>query len=116
MTFGETFHTDWCLPGLRTELLTRYENGNTICTTSVHPTFHDTPMIKNITGGARSTVPLFPPQDVADKVVEQVLNGRSGKQFMPKGQYWVSFVKYLPTWTVDILMYLRTRKVSKKRQ
>lgn len=90
--------------GLRSELLTRYKNGHTIRMTSVHPNFHDTPMIRDFRQTfERSGLPIFPAENVSSKVVEQVLKGRSGKLFMPESDYYVSFIKALPHWCFDLI-------------
>ncbi|KPI42288.1 Epidermal retinol dehydrogenase 2 [Cyphellophora attinorum] len=98
--------------GLRSELLTRYPNGNTILTTSVHPTFHDTPMLGDIFGKSSrtSTDMIYPPENVSRKVVEQVLQARSGKLFIPENEYYLSFWKFAPTWLVDLLIFARNKK------
>lgn len=91
--------------GLRSELLVAYENGHTIRTTSVHPAFHDTPMINKFrTAVRKSGLALHPPENVSRKIVEQVLKGRSGKLYMPESQYYVSFLKMLPVWFSDMLL------------
>lgn len=51
----------------------------------------------------KSGLTLHPAANVADKVVEQVLKGRSGKLFMPESDYYLSFVKALPIWAFDLL-------------
>jgi all-trans-retinol dehydrogenase (NAD+) len=98
--------------GLRSELLTRYPNGNTILTTSVHPTFHDTPMLGDIFGKSSrtSTDMIHPPENVSREVVEQVLQARSGKLFIPENEYYLSFWKFAPTWLVDLLIFARNKK------
>lgn len=97
--------TDAVILGLRSELLARYKNGHTIRTTSVHPEFHDTPMIQQFrTSLNRSGLKLYPAENVSTKVVEQVLQGRSGKLYMPeRSAYHLSFIKALPTWFFDLI-------------
>lgn len=51
----------------------------------------------------KSGLPLHPAANVANKVVEQVLRGRSGKLFMPESDYYLSFVKALPMWAFDLV-------------
>lgn len=51
----------------------------------------------------RSGIALLPAQNVADKVVKQVLEGRSGKLFMPESDYYLSFIKSLPIWVFDLI-------------
>ena len=104
--------------GLRSELLTLYPNGNTILTTSVHPTFHDTPMTRNLVGNAKTarnkSDVIYPAENVSKKVVQQVLQAKSGKLFMPEGQYWVSFMKFAPIWLMDLIVFLRASKKRKE--
>lgn len=73
-------------------------------------------MLSTITGGDSSRTAndkIYPPENVANKVVEQVLNARSDKLFIPEDQYYVSFIKFLPTWVVDLAMFSR---MTKRRQ
>lgn len=67
-------------------------------------------MLQKITGGRTMTGdPVYPAENVSDRVVEQVLRGRSGKLFIPEGQYYISFLKFLPTWCMDLVLFGRGR-------
>lgn len=105
-------------PGLRSELLVAYKNGHTIRTTSIHPGFHDTPMIKEFRTAVRRTgMPLYPAENVSRKVVEHVLQGRSGKLYVPESMYRLSFSKMLPVWFFDMFAghVKRSRAVEQSR-
>lgn len=91
-----------------------YPNGHTIRTTSVHPTFHDTPMLGGFRDALRkSGMAIFPPENVSRMVVEQVLKGRSGKLYVPESFYSVSFIKMLAPWFGDVFFghVKRSRRV-----
>lgn len=59
--------------GLRNELLTRYENGHCVASTTVHPSWHATGIIKGWEGKlAEHGIRPDPPSNVANAVIEQV--------------------------------------------
>jgi all-trans-retinol dehydrogenase (NAD+) len=71
--------------GIRAECMTRYPGGEGICTTSIHPSWHRTGILK----GAEKSLEKYgiipdPPSAVSDIVIEQVLKARSGRICVPK--------------------------------
>ncbi|KAH7392517.1 hypothetical protein BKA66DRAFT_567854 [Pyrenochaeta sp. MPI-SDFR-AT-0127] len=95
--------------GIRAECLARYSGGEGICTTSVHPSWHQTGIIK---GAEKSLAKLGivpdPPINVSNIVVEQVLKGRSGRICIPESEERNSNVRNL--WVQDIAYGLVWRK------
>lgn len=93
------------LPGLRAELFTRHgPAGHSICTTSVHPSWHST----GITKAAEPMLNKYgiypdPASNVTDLIVEQVLAGRSGQIFVPKDQVRYKNARSWPLWLQDVL-------------
>ncbi|KAF1809544.1 NAD(P)-binding protein [Eremomyces bilateralis CBS 781.70] len=90
--------------GIRNECLSRYAGGEGICTTSVHPSWHATAIIK----GAEKTLNKYgihpdPPSNVGDVVVEQVLKGRSGRLVVPKSEEGKTGLRNWPRWVQDLL-------------
>ena len=90
--------------GLRNELLSRYPGGDTICTTSVHPSWHDTGIIKGFEkflekGGYQ----VDPPSNVSKAVVEQVVKERSGRLFVPRSEIRTEGLRTKPLWVQDII-------------
>jgi hypothetical protein len=51
----------------------------------------------------KTRMPLYPAENVSARVVQHVLQGRSGKLFMPESGYYLSFMKALPNWCFDLL-------------
>jgi all-trans-retinol dehydrogenase (NAD+) len=102
---------------LRGELLVSYENGHTINVTCVYPDFHDTPMIRHSVEALRKGgLPVYPPENVSEAVVEQVLKGRSGKLYIPEGRvYFLSFVRSWPEWFFHAFAGFILRSKGKKR-
>jgi len=91
--------------GLRNELLSRYENGFTIATTSVHPSWHATGIIKGFESKlAEHGIVADPPSNVARAVVEQVLAHRSGQIFMPRSAEGQAGTRRLPIWVQDAFL------------
>lgn len=83
----------------------RYAGGEGICTTSVHPWWHATGIIK----GAEKALNkhgIFPdpPSNVSDAIVEQVLKGRSGRLVIPKSQAGRMGFRNYPRWIQDIMV------------
>lgn len=90
--------------GLRAECLAYYPNGRSICTTSIHPTWHHTGILKNVGKDvldANGIVP-DPPTRVSDVVVEQVLAGRSGRVCVPENREQSMGVRNWPRWAQDV--------------
>jgi all-trans-retinol dehydrogenase (NAD+) len=98
------------LQGIRAECISRYEGGEGICTTSVHPSWHATGILK----GAEKALNKYgiypdPPSNVSNLVVEQVLKGRSGRLCVPKSEEGKMGLRNYPMWVQD-LMYGFVRK------
>lgn len=92
--------------GLRAELRDRYKNGHSVCTTVVHPSWHDT----GILGGKENVKRLNdfgiypePASNVSDLVLENVLKGKSGQIFVPKDQVRNSKMRTYPIWVQDAI-------------
>lgn len=101
------------MTGLRAELRTRYENGHCIQTTCVHPLWHATGMVKPHQNKlAKSGVPVDPPSNVSDAVVEQVLAARSGQIFMPRNTERMLVPRNFPIWIQDILLYVESKTTN----
>ncbi|KAF2708204.1 NAD(P)-binding protein [Pleomassaria siparia CBS 279.74] len=91
--------------GIRAECLTRYPGGEGICTTSVHPSWHSTGILK----GAEKTLNergIFPdpPSKVSDLVIEQVLKARSGRIHVPLSEEGRAGLRNWPLWAQDLSM------------
>jgi all-trans-retinol dehydrogenase (NAD+) len=90
--------------GIRAECLTRYPGGEGVCTTSVHPSWHATGILK----GAQKALNKYgiypdPPSNVSNLVVEQVLKGRSGRIVVPKSEEGKTGLRNWPVWTQDLM-------------
>ncbi|KAJ9632534.1 uncharacterized protein PV06_02891 [Exophiala oligosperma] len=97
--------------GLRAELRDRYENGDCIQTTSVHPSWHDTGIVKPFTRILKKNgVRMDPPSNVSDAVIEQVLSSRSGQIFMPRGEERGTHVRSWPVWLQDAYFYTQRKR------
>ncbi|KAJ4381080.1 hypothetical protein N0V86_003427 [Didymella sp. IMI 355093] len=94
--------------GLRAECLAHYPNGRSICTTSIHPSWHQTGILKNAGKDLldKHGIVPDPPSRVSDVVVEQVLAGRSGRICVPKDQERHIGVRNWPRWAQDIMFGL----------
>ncbi|KAJ8117425.1 hypothetical protein OPT61_g1381 [Boeremia exigua] len=90
--------------GLRAECLTHYPNGSSICTTSVHPSWHQTGILKGATREtlARQGIVPDPPSRVSDVVLKQVLGGRSGRLCVPADQERHAGIRGWPRWAQDV--------------
>lgn len=92
----------YLMEGLRNELLSRYKNGFCVATTSVHPSWHKTGIIKGFEDRlAEYGIVADPASNVANAVVEQVLSHRSGRIFMPRSAERQSGTRNLPIWVQD---------------
>ena len=92
-------------PGLRNELLSRYENGFTVATTSVHPSWHATGILKGFEKTlTEHGIVADPASNVAKAVVEQVLAHRSGQIFMPRSAENQAKTRRLPIWLQDVVL------------
>jgi len=98
--------------GIRAECLSRYPGGEGICTTSIHPSWHQTGILK----GSEDQLKKYgivpdPPSNVSNLVVEQVLNARSGNICVPKSEEGKTGMRGYPIWLQDVLMgYLWKKK------
>ncbi|CAO2650902.1 Nn.00g091990.m01.CDS01 [Neocucurbitaria sp. VM-36] len=89
--------------GIRAECLTRYSGGQGIRTTSVHPSWHQTGIIK----GAEKSFAKYgiipdPPRNVSNLVVEQVLKAKSGGICVPKSEEGKIGLRNWPRWAQDL--------------
>ncbi|KAH6643231.1 hypothetical protein C7974DRAFT_352574 [Boeremia exigua] len=96
--------------GLRAECLTRYPGGSSICTTSIHPGWHETGIDKD---GILEEFGIVndPPQPVIDAVLDQVLKGKSGMICIPKHHTSDSLLRFLPRWVQDLKFGLVSTKL-----
>jgi all-trans-retinol dehydrogenase (NAD+) len=101
--------------GIRAECLSRYPGGEAICTTSVHPHWHATNIIGDADWKKLAEVGIKadPPINVSNAVVEQVVKGKSGRLFVPKGLWWVPGIGSLPLWMQDVLQGNLKKRKSK---
>lgn len=98
------------ITGLRAELRDRHPNGNTIQTTSVHPSWHKTGIIRGFEDKLASVgIRVDPASNVSDAVVEQVLAARSGRIFMPRSEEGNSGVRTWPIWLQDVVGYVHKK-------
>jgi len=91
--------------GLNQELKHRYgPNGRCIQTSVVHPMWARTPLIKDWESSlvAAKTF-ILPPEEVADKIVRQVLSGRSGQVYVPSHMSYISGIRGFPAWLQENL-------------
>jgi len=97
--------------GLRAELRALHGSaGRTIQTTSVHPSWHATGIVKPFEDRlSKFGIQCDPASNVSDAVVEQVLAGRSGKIFMPRTEEAKEGVRSYPIWLQDVLLALDRR-------
>ncbi|KIY03121.1 uncharacterized protein Z520_01588 [Fonsecaea multimorphosa CBS 102226] len=94
--------------GLRSELRGYYENGKCIQTTSVHPSWHATGIVKPLEAKLEQLgIKCDPASNVSDAVVEQVLAGRSGQIFMPRTEESRTRVRDWPLWLQDAVIYFQ---------
>ncbi len=89
--------------GIRVELRDRFENGDCIQTTSVHPGWHSTGIVKPLEAKlVQHGIEIDPPKNVSDAVLKQVLEGRSGLLFVPKRFESRHSVRFWPIWIQDV--------------
>jgi hypothetical protein len=96
--------------GLRAELRDKYENGDCIQLTCVHPSWHNTGITKPFDHilqkyGVRSD----PASNVSDAIVEQVFASRSGQIFMPRSEEAKTSIRNWPIWLQDVAMYVHRK-------
>jgi len=105
-----TFHVQ-CVPvadmifeGLTQELRHRYPNGHCIRTSSIHPFWARTGLVKSWESTLEANgAPLLDPQEVADAVVNQVFSAKSGQLFLPKRISIITGVNGWPIWMQELL-------------
>ncbi|VUC29348.1 unnamed protein product [Clonostachys rosea] len=83
---------------LGTELKHRYK-APSVLTTIVHPHYVRTPCIgKYIEGLEKHGFHLLEPEEVADKIVAQLMSRRSGDLILPESEIRLSLFRAWPTW------------------
>ncbi|KAF2180260.1 dehydrogenase/reductase SDR family member 8 precursor [Zopfia rhizophila CBS 207.26] len=88
--------------GLNQELKHRY-NARGIRTTSIHPNWVRTPLIKSWEKSLRATrSSLIEPQTVADKIVNQIINVTGGQVFIPSHAARVALLRGWPNWLQEL--------------
>ncbi|KAJ5884851.1 hypothetical protein N7495_009361 [Penicillium taxi] len=93
-----TFHE-----GLKQELKYWY-NAPNVRTSIIHPLWVDTPMIKGFTDyQSVFGQPVMSPDLVSQKVVEQIISGKSGNIILPKMISVSSSLKALPLWMQEVV-------------
>uniref|UniRef100_A0A8H7TTY5 Short-chain dehydrogenase/reductase 3 n=1 Tax=Bionectria ochroleuca TaxID=29856 RepID=A0A8H7TTY5_BIOOC len=94
---------------LGTELRHRYKAPN-VLTTIVHPHYVRTPCIgKYIEGLERHGFHLLEPEDVADKIVAQLMSRRSGELILPESEIMLSSFRAWPTWIQEPIRDIFTK-------
>jgi short-subunit dehydrogenase len=91
--------------GLRAEALAHYgPAGRSLCTTSIHPSWHQTGILKNAGKDLleKHGIVPDPPQRVSEVVLQQVLKGRSGRVCVPRDQERHVGVRGWPRWAQDL--------------
>ncbi|KAJ9603544.1 hypothetical protein H2200_011730 [Cladophialophora chaetospira] len=98
-------------PGLRAELRLHHgAEGRTIQTTSVHPSWHSTGIVKPFEERLEKFgIKCDPASNVSDAVVKQVLAGRSGRIFMPRTEEAKAEVRSYPLWLQDVMFEMNQR-------
>ncbi|KAL6246145.1 hypothetical protein RBB50_007298 [Rhinocladiella similis] len=80
------------------------DNGHCVQASIVHPMWARTPLIGSWEPGlARSRQAVLDPQDVASRVVAQVLAGRSGSVYVPEDSKRGALLRAVPDWIALIL-------------
>ncbi|KAF2107397.1 hypothetical protein BDV96DRAFT_298962 [Lophiotrema nucula] len=92
--------------GIRAECLTRYPGGEGICTTSVHPSWHQTGILNSTVTKTLQKHGIVPDPaiNVSKLVVDQVLAARSGRLHVPLSEESKSGIRYWPMWYQDMMM------------
>ena len=93
---------------LNQELKYHYKAPN-VLTTSVHPLWVKTPLIKDFEKGIKG--PLIDPQLVADNVVEQIIKAEGGQIFLPRMIKLVSLYRGIPNWIQEFVRASPSRDV-----
>ncbi|KAJ3532308.1 hypothetical protein NM208_g7904 [Fusarium decemcellulare] len=72
-------------------------------TSVIHPTWVRTPMIADLVADGKLNDTTVAPEEVAGKVVEQILSGFGSQIIVPSGLGWTSLIRGLPGWLQEIL-------------
>lgn len=91
--------------GIRSECQSRYPGGESICVTSVHPSWHATGIIGDAQWKKLQArgIKVDPATNVSRVVVEQVLKGRSGRLHIPEAHKWLAGNRSWPLWIQDLV-------------
>ncbi|KAF3008658.1 hypothetical protein E8E13_008867 [Curvularia kusanoi] len=95
--------------GLRAEALAHYgPAGSSLCTTSIHPSWHATGILASAGKDLldKHGIVPDPPTRVSEVVLKQVLKGRSGRVCVPRSQERYMGVRGLPRWVQDLVFGL----------
>ncbi|KAF4336970.1 retinal short-chain dehydrogenase reductase [Fusarium beomiforme] len=88
--------------GLAQELRHLY-NAPRVRTSVVHPTWVSTPMIADLVAEGKLKDTPVTPEDVADRIVNQVLSGFGSQIIVPPSLGWTSMIRGLPGWLQESL-------------
>jgi all-trans-retinol dehydrogenase (NAD+) len=84
--------------GLSQELKHHY-NAPNVLTTSIHPGWIRTPLLKPVISELEKRgSAVMEPEDVADRIVAQILVCKGGQVFLPEGIQKVSMLRGWPNW------------------
>ncbi|KAF2750209.1 NAD(P)-binding protein [Sporormia fimetaria CBS 119925] len=91
--------------GIRAECLSRYPGGEGICTTSVHPSWHSTGILKGQEDALKKHgIHPDPPSNVSNLVLKQVLKAKSGRLVVPASEEGKTGLRGYPVWLQDVLL------------
>ncbi|KAF5569392.1 retinal short-chain dehydrogenase reductase [Fusarium phyllophilum] len=93
--------------GLAQDLKHRY-NARDVVTSIIFPYWVRTPLIQNLTTHSTFHDPLQEPNDVAEAVVDHVLNGRRGDLFLPGYAGLLSGIRGFPAWMQETKLWIAT--------
>jgi all-trans-retinol dehydrogenase (NAD+) len=103
--------TDRKLLGIHAECITHYAGGEGICTSTIHPSWHATGMLKGREEMLeKQGITLDAPSRVSEAVLEEVLRGRSGRVCVPGGGEATMGIVHWPRWVQDMLLGLIWRR------
>ncbi|KAG9783479.1 hypothetical protein ABEF93_004677 [Exophiala dermatitidis] len=86
------------------ELQHRYENGHCIQASIIHPMWARTPLVASWESELdRTKRTVLSAEDVASRVVAQVLSGRSGSVFVPENMVTGTAFRVVPDWLALLL-------------
>ncbi|KAH7120516.1 hypothetical protein EDB81DRAFT_914163 [Dactylonectria macrodidyma] len=72
-------------------------------TSVVHPTWVRTPMIADLVKQGKLNDTTVTAEEVAEKVVSQILSGYGSQIIVPSGLGWTSMIRGLPGWIQEVL-------------